>query len=463
MGNHCHCKRCNEKEDYQAVSFHEEEKRINNQKDYEYSYNFHSIIQNKQISPQEDSNETIEHSINKDEKIIQDYIIPFINTKLNKQTINSYSASNSGSTNNTNSNNNNNITPHNINSIINNNTNSNSNISFNPNSPCLNPHLETICELNNENVTLLSRNDNLCPSFNPNNLSTRSNNIILNHLQNKSRSKKNVLNFQQEKTPPITSRNGNISNSLCDSSTKNKTHRPSLHYKNKSRNKKVGYQSIEEIIPKSKIESNNRNEILYQGDLLKYSKNADYRYAHMLTFRFIILTKKELKIYRSKELFLGMKSPLLCINIKNIIKVERTEIVELLNQKKKEYFCFYIEYFSLNNISNNNFMNGQICPSFDISLSKIANETESQGKINNNSKSIESFFKECNDYNYSIKKKLIKGKKMHLINTSEKNSLDEDTLFKSSIEGILLASEIEDDVDKWIFILNYMINEYVKK
>ena len=35
--------------------------------------------------------------------------------------------------------------------------------------------------------------------------------------------------------------------------------------------------------------------------------------------------EKELKIYRSKELFLGMKSPLLCINIKNIIKVERTE------------------------------------------------------------------------------------------------------------------------------------------
>lgn len=459
MGNHCQCKKCNEKEDNQAVSFHEDEKRINNQKEYEYSYNFHSIIENKQIYSHEDSNETIEYSINEDDKIIQEYIIPSINTKLNKQNTNSNSGSNSGSTNNTNSNNINNITPHNINSIINNNTNSNSNISFNPNSPCIHPHLETICELNNENITLLSRNDNLYQPYNPNNISTGTNNIILNHLQNKSRSKKNIVNFQQEKTPPMTFRN--ISYSVCDYNTKNKTYRPSYH--KIKRNKKIGYQSIEEIIPKSKIESDNGNEILYQGDLLKYSKNADYRYAHMLTVRFIILTKKELKIYRSKELFLGMKSPLLCINIKNIIKVERTEIVELLNQKKKQYFCFYIEYLSLNNISNNNFMNGQICPSFDISLSKIANETESQGKINNNSKSIESFFKECNDYNYSLKNKIIKGKKMNLIKTSEKNSLDEDTLFKSSIEGILLASEIDDDVDKWIFILNYMINEYIKK
>lgn len=420
MGNHLQCKACHKCNDNdKEESFHEDDDRINNiinNDQFEYKYNIDAII-GREKSDNEDCNDnTIEYSINEDEKIVNDYII----SSLNKNKSNNYSGSNSNSTANTNNNN--------VNGNL---VSTNSNISFNVNSPCISPHLETINEINNENtITLLSKNNNDNNTNKVNVLSpplmsssSGSNNEILKRLQLKS--------IQAKESKKLKS------NRLINHHTKAKP--PPL--------------LITSIIPSYKLESSSQTDVFYQGELLKYSKNADYKYAHMLTYRYLIISKSELRIYRSKEIFLRMKSPLLTISIKNIIKVERTEIIELMNNKKKDYYSFYIEYFSAIN-GNTNFIN--VCPSFESSLSKIENESNQR----NISKSIESFFKEYNDYNYSIKLKKRRGQKMNLIITSsDKNSLDDDTLFKSSIESVLLASEKEEDVDKWIVVINYLIGK----
>lgn len=417
MGNHCQCKpchKCNDKE--QEDSFHEDDERIKNiinNDQFEYKYNINAIIGKEKSDKEDNSDDTIEYSSKEDENIVNEYIIP----SLNKNKSNNYSASNSNSTANTNNN------------YVNGNlVSTNSNISFNVNSPCINPHLETISEINNENtITLHSKNNNdnlinkgivLTPQIL--NSSSNSNNVILKRLQLKSnrskqtKSSRSTNHHTKAKPPPLV---------------------------------------ISAFIPSYKLDSSSQTDVFYQGELLKYSKNADYKYAHMLTYRYLIISRSELRIYRSKEIFLRMKSPLLTISIKNIIKVERTEIIELMNNKKKDYYSFYIEYFSATN-GNTNFIN--VCPSFESSLSKIENESNQR----NISKSIESFFKEYNDYNYSIKLKKRRGQKINLITTSsDKNSIEDDTLFKSSIESVLLASEKEEDVDKWIVVINYLIGK----
>ena len=417
MGNHCQCKPCHKCNDKaQEDSFHEDDERIKNiinNEQFEYKYNLNAIIGKENSNKEDNSDDTIEYSSKEDEKIVNDYIIPL----LNKNKSNNYSASNSNSTANTNNN------------YVNGNlVSTNSNISFNVNSPCINPHLETISEINNENtMTLHSKNNNdniinkgnvLTPPIL--NSSSSSNNVILKRLQLKSNRSKQI-----------------------------KSSRSTNHH-TKAKPPPLGISSI---IPAYKLESSSQTDVFYQGELLKYSKNADYKYAHMLTYRYLIISRSELRIYRSKEIYLRMKSPLLTISIKNIIKVERTEIIELMNNKKKDYYSFYIEFFSTTN-GNTNFIN--VCPSFESSLSKIENESNQK----NISKSIESFFKEYNDYNYSIKLKKRRGQKMNLITTSsDKNSLEDDTLFKSSIESVLLASEKEEDVDKWIVVINYLIGK----
>ena len=417
MGNHCQCKPCHKCNDKaQEDSFHEDDERIKNiinNEQFEYKYNLNAIIGKENSNKEDNSDDTIEYSSKEDEKIVNDYIIPL----LNKNKSNNYSASNSNSTANTNNN------------YVNGNlVSTNSNISFNVNSPCINPHLETISEINNENtMTLHSKNNNdniinkgnvLTPPIL--NSSSSSNNVILKRLQLKSNRSKQI-----------------------------KSSRSTNHH-TKAKPPPLG---ISAIIPSYKLESSSQTDVFYQGELLKYSKNADYKYAHMLTYRYLIISRSELRIYRSKEIYLRMKSPLLTISIKNIIKVERTEIIELMNNKKKDYYSFYIEFFSTTN-GNTNFIN--VCPSFESSLSKIENESNQK----NISKSIESFFKEYNDYNYSIKLKKRRGQKMNLITTSsDKNSLEDDTLFKSSIESVLLASEKEEDVDKWIVVINYLIGK----
>ena len=266
----------------------------------------------------------------------------------------------------------------------------------------------------------------------------------------------NIINKGNVLTPPILNSSSSSNNVILkrlqlksNRSKQTKSSRSTNHHTKAKPPPLV----ISAFIPSYKLDSSSQTDVFYQGELLKYSKNADYKYAHMLTYRYLIISRSELRIYRSKEIFLRMKSPLLTISIKNIIKVERTEIIELMNNKKKDYYSFYIEYFSATN-GNTNFIN--VCPSFESSLSKIENESNQR----NISKSIESFFKEYNDYNYSIKLKKRRGQKINLITTSsDKNSIEDDTLFKSSIESVLLASEKEEDVDKWIVVINYLIGK----
>ena len=232
MGNHCQCKpchKCNDKE--QEDSFHEDDERIKNiinNDQFEYKYNINAIIGKEKSDKEDNSDDTIEYSSKEDENIVNEYIIP----SLNKNKSNNYSASNSNSTANTNNN------------YVNGNlVSTNSNISFNVNSPCINPHLETISEINNENtITLHSKNNNdnlinkgivLTPQIL--NSSSNSNNVILKRLQLKSNRSK------QTKSSRSTNHH-----------TKAKPH-PLV---------------ISAFIPSYKLDSSSQTDVFYQGELL---------------------------------------------------------------------------------------------------------------------------------------------------------------------------------------------------
>ena len=534
MGNTCTCN-CNKNpsnnpQEQNAVSFHEEDKdnHSNDDCDYNAMHNKHLINNLLLLKKQNESTDTLQTSLIEEENIMQDYIGSFspknksfkFNNKIITGVINSASWS---STNNTNTNNSNgNVMLF-----------ANENISFNPNSGSLNNnHLDTISELINENtVTLISKDFNVnnnnylinqrninkqqqqqqqqqqyieIDSYNSkanaafkkgihlnngfnnnnsNNCNSNSNNFnkTITHKKSHSISKDKLpLSYRNDNNNINNNNSSNVHNINNSNNIRFKIkHKPTLSNKPNPKHNNI---KIEQLIPNSKLDSKDSNEIIYQGELLKYSKNTDYRFAHLLTYRYLLLTRNELKIYRSKEIFLHMKQPILSINLKNVIRVEKTEIVELLWQKKKNYSCFYLEYLSLSNINSNfNKTNcaGLLCPSFETSISKIPSTDRNNynnGKTSHNhSKSIESFIKECKEYNFTIKKESGASsskisKKMGLIPDKQGTSsvdgvsegLEDDTLFKSSIDGVLLVSEKEEVIDKWVTVINYMIKELLK-
>lgn len=99
------------------------------------------------------------------------------------------------------------------------------------------------------------------------------------------------------------------------------------------------------------------DDVLFQGEIRKFMNHQIKTHAsQMYTIRFCVVTRTELKYYKSKESFLTMLKPL------NIIPLFQIKEVGLVPGKTVSKFChFYIKlheiYKSDLNITNRNFAN----------------------------------------------------------------------------------------------------------
>lgn len=381
MGNHCECKCNKNEEDKKAVSF--EEEKDQQPKEYKIDtqlavqrlldkniFSSNTNIETSKIKKNIDSDcgelsdLTIENSMGEEIKIMNDWLFSPVTS-----------------------------------------TNSNTNSHYNNNYNCQNSKLNVDkCGDKDKDDFLNEVSSQVIGPISKTYLET----ISENNNEYTCGSKENSHNINSKQKSHLTHNTHN-------SSGKSKV--PLIQFsskKNKFLNKQQKY-SIETLIPMDKISK--ENEILFKGVLLKYSKNADYKFAYLITSRFLILTKDELRIYRSKELYLRLKSPLMIIKLRNVLRVEKTEVLEL-NKKSKEYFSFFIEFFSFAKefiVSKGD--SGR--PSFETSISRINNDSNRQ--LFNQSQSIESFLKEKDDYQQQSEKKR-KPRKMSPIPLQGTNS-----------------------------------------
>lgn len=104
---------------------------------------------------------------------------------------------------------------------------------------------------------------------------------------------------------------------------------------------------ITSIIPEEKLQNAGKNDILFQGEFYKFTKENDIKKIDA-TSKYLILTRSELRIYRSKEIVLHMLSPLQRISLFNI---SQCDIINVPNNKKLKNLCRYnfcIQFITVN-------------------------------------------------------------------------------------------------------------------
>jgi hypothetical protein len=134
---------------------------------------------------------------------------------------------------------------------------------------------------------------------------------------------------------------------------------------------------ITSIIPENKLLTSEGDEILFQGNLSKFTHQSS-KAANSYSSKFCVLTRSEFKIFRSKEVFLLLEKPLAKYPLFNISATNRINNIQSMNKKEqqKKYFHFFIELITM---GNNQLLDNTGKANFDTSLSKIGN---SQGDIN---------------------------------------------------------------------------------
>lgn len=99
--------------------------------------------------------------------------------------------------------------------------------------------------------------------------------------------------------------------------------------------------SLHQFIDEEMLERYNEFEVLYQGDLLKYNFKISANFSHNVSYssRFCIFTKKDIRLYKSKESFLHLFPHLISIETAKINYTSKINI-----NTKKGYYHFSIVY-----------------------------------------------------------------------------------------------------------------------
>lgn len=101
---------------------------------------------------------------------------------------------------------------------------------------------------------------------------------------------------------------------------------------------------ITTIIPESRLLSENKEEIMFQGMLDKFTPSQNKKQNSTYMPKFIICTKYEIKMYKSKETFLKMQNPSLKIPFNTIACSKRINLsTAKSNKSNKILFHFYIQ------------------------------------------------------------------------------------------------------------------------
>ena len=203
--------------------------------------------------------------------------------------------------------------------------------------------------------------------------------------------------------------------------------------------------NIKNIIPLEKITKVYDNTILLNGNFNVYSRETIPNKNLEITLRFIILTRSELKIYRSKEAKLFQKNPLRRISLFNISKCDLyTKNNPKINNKNLENkFNFFIELVTVNKMVNND--EHSIIHHEKIYKIKYNYKINySNNKTNNTQKK-----KKKISYLIDLENGISKSK-----NYMKKNSNDYD----KSYDILVFSSDDEQLINQWITVINYFIN-----
>ena len=357
-----------------------------------------------------------------------------------------------------------------INNILNNNNNIINNFKDNNNS--LN-----ICQGNNNGITNLEKENIPIKNFenkdNPTN-NLKNNNNPINKLINNNNpinnfeNKNNPINFQNNKNQinefqnPYNLQNNNLlinHNNIPNHNIQNcnyfiqknlkKLNVPQnlnnnlKNIKKKENQKKLKNLNIINIIPLEKRTKVYDNTILLNGYFNVFSRKTFPNSKLETTLRFIILTRSELKIYRSLETKLFQKNPLRRISLFNISKCDlyTNDNSQIINKNLELYFNFFIEFITLNKMINND-------------------ETFIIHHENNYKKKFNYKLIHGNYINNSQRRK----KKISYLGVStldngfckSKNYQNKD--FDNNSEILVFSSNDEKLINQWVTVINYFIN-----
>ena len=97
--------------------------------------------------------------------------------------------------------------------------------------------------------------------------------------------------------------------------------------KNNTGNKNYSYENlqIEEIISEEKIHTKNNHEVVFMGNLLLINKTKELEKENI----YCVMSRINLKLYKSINSFLKMKKPILIIELKNARNIQITKDSEL--------------------------------------------------------------------------------------------------------------------------------------
>lgn len=208
--------------------------------------------------------------------------------------------------------------------------------------------------------------------------------------------------------------------------------------------------NINYILPKEILLSTNENDFIFQGDFLIFTKANDISKTPP-NLKFLIMTRSEIRIYRSKETMLYMKNPLQRISLFNISQCDFITLPQIKNLytniKNLMNYNFYVQQITINgmkiesdekNSENNNVMRENLC--------KVKEDTF-----------IEKKQRGVNEHNNKIRR----GKKMRLIRETEEtkaNRSNSDKYYNNNNEDmIIFSSNDEDLVNRWICIVNFFL------
>ena len=355
-----------------------------------------------------------------------------------------------------------------INNILNNNNNIINNFKDNNNS-LIN------FQGNNNGITNLEKKNIQTNNYenkdNPtNNLKNNNNpiNKLINNPINDFENKNNPINFQNNKNQfndfqnPYNLQNNNlvinhnnipnhkiqncnyfIHNNLKKLNVPQNLNNNLKNIKKKEKQKKIKNLNIINIIPLEKRTKVYDNTILLNGYFNVFSRKTFPNIKLETTLRFIILTRSELKIYRSLETKLFQKNPLRRISLFNISKCDlyTNDNSQIINKNLELYFNFYIEFITLNKMINND---ETFIIHHENNYKKKFNYKLIHGNYINNSQ--------------RRKKKISYLGVSTLDNGLCKSKNYQNKNFDNNSEILVFSSNDEKLINQWVTVINYFIN-----
>ena len=148
-----------------------------------------------------------------------------------------------------------------------------------------------------------------------------------------------INKLNKEKSTSSLLLNNNLDISKYSKSKKSKS--KNLHNNNYNLNYIV--DNIEDIISEEDLNKLNEIDIIFQSNLSKYNFKIAANYNHNVSYidRFCIFSKKDIRIFKSKEAFLHLFKPVLILDCS---KINYVDIINIPNKKKLHHIAIIYDF-----------------------------------------------------------------------------------------------------------------------